>query len=71
MTIRLTAKTLSKPDDLTIGQSLAWNYYDFGRTWQVFLTGDETVIVTDESCDLELMSLCFRSEERRVGKECQ
>ena len=75
MTITFTAQPMEKPDDLDFLQTLAWNYFDFGRTWQAVITCDDAVIVTDEGCDMSTMSMCFPCPDsffdwlEEVGKE--
>ena len=63
MTVNFTAQPMPKPDDLNLLQTLAWNYFDFGRTWQAVFTCDDAVIVTDEGCDMSTMSMCFPCQD--------
>ena len=55
MSITFTASPMSKPDDLSLKASLAWDYHKFNvgeRNWFCVETGDGGIIVTDESRDL-------------------
>lgn len=55
MSITLTASPMSKPDDLSLKASLAWDYYKFNvgeRNWFCAETGDGGIIVTDETRNL-------------------
>ena len=54
--ITLTASPMSKPDDLSLKASLAWDYYEFNvgeRNWFCVETMDGGIIVTDESRSLD------------------
>lgn len=56
MSITLTASPMSKPDDLSLKASLAWDYYEFNvgeRNWFCVETMDGGIIVTDESRSLD------------------
>ena len=59
MNVTFTAEPMPKPEGMTLSQSLAWNYFDFGRTWQAFETQDGSVIVTDESLSLSESGIVF------------
>ena len=53
--ITFTASPMSKPNDLSLKASLAWDYYKFNvdeRNWFCVETGDGGIIVTDETRNL-------------------
>lgn len=53
--ITFTVSPMSKPDDLSLKVSLAWDYYKFNvgeRNWFCVETGDGGIIVTDEARNL-------------------
>lgn len=50
--ITFTAPPMTKPDDLSLKASLAWDYYFDKGDWFCAETGDGGIIVTDESRDL-------------------
>lgn len=53
--ITFTASPMSKPDDLSLKASLAWDYYKFNvgeRNWFCVETADSSIIVTDETRNL-------------------
>lgn len=55
MPITFTASPMSKPDDLSLKASLAWDYYKFNvgeRNWFCVETMDGSIIVTDETRNL-------------------
>lgn len=49
--IAFTASPMSKPDDLSLKASLAWDYF-FNNGWSCVDTGDGGIIVTDEARNL-------------------
>ena len=49
--ITFTASPMSKPDDLSLKASLAWDYF-FNNGWFCVDTGDGGIIVTDEARNL-------------------
>lgn len=51
MSITFTASPMSKPDDLSLKASLAWDYF-FNNGWFCVDTGDGGIIVTDEARNL-------------------
>lgn len=52
MTLTFNASPMSKPDDLSRKESLAWDYFFGNGCWCCAETGDGSIIVTDESRDL-------------------
>ncbi len=50
--ITFTASPMSKPDDLSLKASLAWDYFFGNGCWFCAETGDGGIIVADESRDL-------------------
>lgn len=50
--ITFTAPPMSKPDDLSLKASLAWDYHFDKGDWFCAETGDASIIVADESRDL-------------------
>ena len=54
--ITFTASPMSKPDDLSLKASLAWDYFKFNageRNWFCAEAGDGSIIVTDETRNLD------------------
>lgn len=52
MAITFTASPMSKPDDLSLKASLAWDYFFNNGSWFCVETGDGGIIVTDETRNL-------------------
>lgn len=52
MPITFTASPMSKPDDLSLKASLAWDYFFNNGSWFCVESGDGGIIVTDESRNL-------------------
>lgn len=50
--ITFTASPMSKPDDLSLKASLAWDYFLNNGSWFCVETGDGGIIVTDEARNL-------------------
>lgn len=50
--ITFTASPMSKPDDLSLKASLAWDYFFNNGSWFCTETGDGGIIVTDETRNL-------------------
>lgn len=60
MNLTFTAKPMSKPDDLSLKASLAWDYYKINSGgWQAAEVNDGAVLVSDESGDLNGCSLAW------------
>lgn len=52
MKIEFTAEAMKKPEYLSAKAALAWDYFEFGRTWLAAEAANGEIIVTDESADL-------------------
>jgi len=52
MTLTFTASPMSKPDDLSLKASLAWDYFFNNGSWFCTETVDGSIIITDETRNL-------------------
>ena len=59
MKINMTANAIEKPAEMSLAAQLAWDYFEINKGgWIAVGLGDNTILVTDESGDLENGFVC-------------
>lgn len=52
MQLTFTANPMPRPANMSAKAALAWDYFEFGRTWLAVEAANGEIIVTDEAADL-------------------